>query len=348
MNDRIAKIVKKDNFLSNIILLIYAFAILINHDKDKDIFTVISYYDKKVSFNLVKELLWSRYVAGCVYQQYFQFGFENKRKKERLAYIGSYEMHEFIMQSGSKKTIDLMEDKYETYLKYKDYYKRNVIKVSSQQDIIEFSKFIQDNKKFIIKPIGKYGGKNIKICNIEQESPKSIFAKLLSMGGSVCEELINQCDDMACYHPSSVNTIRIVTYFENNKLSIVFAILRIGTGNSSVDNTSSGGIAAAIDIETGRVISDGLVKMDKKLASYSKHPDTNIQINGSVIPKWKDLISMLDGLVRVLPEQKYIGWDMALTNDGWVMVEANPKPLISTIQILEQKGYREKIENLKK
>lgn len=343
------EIIKKDDKQSNILLTKYAIEFVKGNYKDEDLEKVIKYYSAdRYDIELIKELLWTRYVAGCVYQQYYQYDFANKTKEQRQQYIGSYEFKEMLDSFGTKETIDLFENKYDTYLKFKEFYNRDIILVKTPTDIIKFNSFAKKHSSFIVKPIDDHGGKGIEIVDTKTADLKILFLKLISKGGAVCEELISQAEETALFHPASINTVRIVTYYDNDKLSVIYAFLRAGVNNSRVDNTSSGGLAVSIDVDTGCMNTDALSRLEKKIVFVEKHPNTNVSFKGTVVPKWDELLSLLKKLVKVVPQQKYIGWDMALTNDGWVMVEANPKPLISTIQILEQCGYREKIEKLKK
>lgn len=66
-------------------------------------------------------------------------------------------------------------------------------------------------------------------------------------GNFVCQELIKQSAEIAQFHPSSVNTLRVVTLFINGCLSICEIILRIGQNGSIVDNAGSGGIMIGCD-----------------------------------------------------------------------------------------------------
>lgn len=58
--------------------------------------------------------------------------------------------------------------------------------------------------------------------------------------------------------------------------------------------------------------------------AFNFHPDTGVQLIGRNIPRWDELIRLAKELALVT-EQKYVSWDLALTDAGWVMVEANYK-----------------------
>ncbi len=78
---------------------------------------------------------------------------------------------------------------------------------------------------------------------------------------------------------------------------------------------------ANISLDNGIVDTDGVDELGRE---YITHPDSGLPIKGFQIPRWDELVTLSYQLARVLPEQHYVGWDLALTEDkGWVMVEGN-------------------------
>lgn len=57
--------------------------------------------------------------------------------------------------------------------------------------------------------------------------------------------------------------------------------------------------------------------------NYTYHPDTNIKLVGFQIPKWNEAVETAINLAKQVPDVRYVGWDLALTADGWVMIEGN-------------------------
>lgn len=116
------------------------------------------------------------------------------------------------------------------------------------------------------------------------------------------------------------------------------SILRIGQGNTFVDNGGAGGILAPIDLETGIIHS---IPMDKLLNKYIIHPDTGVQIIGYKIPRWNEAIALARKLAYVVPSVRYVGWDLALTDDGWIMIEGNDNGQFVARQMLDQSGEKQ-------
>ena len=97
--------------------------------------------------------------------------------------------------------------------------------------------------------------------------------------------------------------------------------MRVGIGSSIVDNAGSGGIIAPVDPETGIVTQQGITEHGKY---YLRHPDTGVVFPGFQVPKWNEAVRFVNDLANVLGSGAgYVGWDCALTEKGWIMLEGN-------------------------
>lgn len=131
--------------------------------------------------------------------------------------------------------------------------------------------------------------------------------------------------------PCSVNTCRILTLIlPDHTITIPFAVMRFGRKGSTVDSWSKGGIAFAIDLETGKV-GKGLFHPDYgSTKEVTHHPDSGVQLSGLTIPYWKEIKEMVLNAAMVTPGIKSVGWDVAVTQRGPLLIEGNSlwNPLI--------------------
>ena len=96
-----------------------------------------------------------------------------------------------------------------------------------------------------------------------------------------------------------------------------------------MDNVSSGGISCLIDVDSGVIIHAS----DKKSAFFVSHPDTGKQIIGFKMPQWEEAKTLVNELAAVVPSNRFTGWDLALTDNGWVLVEANARGQFDSPQL---------------
>ena len=99
------------------------------------------------------------------------------------------------------------------------------------------------------------------------------------------------------------------------------AVHRFGTNRSGiVDNASSGGIFANIDIKTG-ILEEAYSYYSKDF--YEKHPDTGIQIKGVKIPNWNMIKENLLKIATKFPYINFVAWDIVPTKEGFSVIEGN-------------------------
>lgn len=294
------------------------------------------------------ELIKNKYFYGFMNQEYFSFDLENKSRREKQEYVGGWERMYYLDSVSSAETQEKFNNKYLCSRIFDKYYKRDVTELKSKDDFGNFLLFIAEHKRFMVKPEAFSLGVGIRIVDVDEfDDAVKLFADIIKNGCVVLEELVMQSESMAVYHSESVNTIRFVTAYNNGRTEYVYALLRMGVSDSVVDNVYSGGIVAQVDTETGGVVTPGLRREGGAFLTFDRHPDTDAQITGSTIPRWGELLDTINELVGVVPEQKYVGWDMALTDDGWVMIEGNAKPSFGSIQVCTGKGFRSKFEHIK-
>lgn len=125
---------------------------------------------------------------------------------------------------------------------------------------------------------------------------------------------------MAAFNLSSVNTVRCFSFNTKKGIIVPFCFLRTGRKGSFVDNAGSGGIFAALDSKSGIVIAEGIDELGSR---YTNHPDSGVKYVGFQIPEWDDAISLCKSAAKEITKNKYIGWDLAHTENGWKIVEGN-------------------------
>ena len=124
-------------------------------------------------------------------------------------------------------------------------------------------------------------------------------------------------------YPNSVNTIRVAVVNQNAyEPKIMQTYMRIGSSKSGfTDNVGYGGICAKIDTATGRYYCAEQLR-DHKFTPCPVHPDTGVRIEG-VVPNWDYMCEGVLNICRFMPELEYLGFDIAITDDGFKIIEIN-------------------------
>jgi hypothetical protein len=123
-------------------------------------------------------------------------------------------------------------------------------------------------------------------------------------------------------------TARIVTLRnEAGGHEAVCALFRMAVGgNHLVDNFHAGGIAAPIDVATGKLGAATDWGLRPRHGWQTHHPDTGGAIAGRVLPLWAETRALAERAHAALGDRHIIGWDMAILEDGPHIVEANGGP----------------------
>ena len=130
------------------------------------------------------------------------------------------------------------------------------------------------------------------------------------------------------------------------RCELVAAELRVGTGDSVVDNASVGGILCPIDANNGIIVGDGI---DKSGRVFVQHPDSGKTIKGFRIPYWEQVVETCKKLTKIVPEVKIAGWDLCVCENGQIeMIEVNTCPNVMGLQMAFGMGLKPRIQALGK
>lgn len=110
---------------------------------------------------------------------------------------------------------------------------------------------------------------------------------------------------------------------------VLYALVRMGSGGQQIDNASSGGLYIKIDPDTG-VLADQAFAFNR--LRFKNHPDTGFVFKGASMETWSEAKRFAIAVAQKFREIKYMGWDIAFTNDGPAVIELNNAPGIGIIQ----------------
>lgn len=280
--------------------------------------------DKKLMRELTNDIVkcWLRYQA--LPYEYFLFDLRHGDDKKRASFLTDIQKSQ-ACASFSNLDAYLKEvcDKFAFYQLMKPFFCRKVFHVNDSTDKEEFVKFALDTKSLFCKSSkGSRGNGAFAEEVLSEEDAERLLLRLTTSTDDawVVEERIRQCEEMAQWNESSVNTVRLPSFMSKTGFKVLCPAFRTGRKGSVVDNAAQGSVVAGIDIATGSIITDGV---DEFGHTFVKHPDSGLVFKGWQIPCWKELLETAEQAHRAIPHHKYIGWDFALTEKGWVLIEGN-------------------------
>ena len=148
----------------------------------------------------------------------------------------------------------------------------------------------------------------------------------------IVQERIVQHEKMSALCSSSVNTIRLQTVMDKDGNVIPFGPgVRIGRMGNIVDNWAKGGVFVGIDAQTEKLKDIGILK-PKYGTKVTEHPDTHITFKGYQIPFYQEAVRMVVELHKLMYRSHSIGWDIAITEKGPIIIEGNDRWEITLVQ----------------
>lgn len=145
----------------------------------------------------------------------------------------------------------------------------------------------------------------------------------------IIQSKLEQHPDLARLNPTSVNTIRVLSYRKDNEVVVLYAVIRIGRMGKVVDNETAGGIKADIDLQTGRI--KGPAYGSPKEPNMPQ-TDSGATLDNYQIPSFPQIMDFVKSLHLRLPYFRMIGWDISVdTNGNPVMIEWNRSAELSQV-----------------
>ena len=184
----------------------------------------------------------------------------------------------------------------------------------------------------VIKPISSTGGANVVVLRWEngrfwgaqeEEWPADRIWEYLDRfleGGCLIERRVFNVGQTAKIYPHSLNTFRVITIRTmDGKWHIPFHMIKFGCGNIHVDNIDAGGIMVFLNEqgETTMALSDHFSR------PVTHHPDSGLLLIGFKPEGFEDVIELSLRASRRFALFGTIGWDIAYTADGPMIIEGN-------------------------
>lgn len=265
----------------------------------------------------------------------FQFYKSDKSLTEKSYYVGKRGGKYYPWENNQIKFVPILDNKYlfKVFLTGLGLPQpRLLATIGSDYEVHTLEQFIAKLKTIqgdcIIKPVCGSGGRGIFFLENKgntffmDDKPLTyeFLWEKLNGGQYIIEEKILQKDYLANLYPHSLNTFRLITIkTDDGKWHVAKFSLRLGRGGSRIDNSGAGGIQVYVN-DAGKTYYpyDWLLK--KKI---NKHPDTGAKLEGVEIENFQDILEVVLHASEKFNFMGTIGWDIAQTSKGLMIIEAN-------------------------
>lgn len=143
----------------------------------------------------------------------------------------------------------------------------------------------------------------------------------------IIQQRVEQHEQMSLLNPTSLNTLRVLSYRQGNEVFVLYAVVRIGRLGKNIDNETAGGINADIDLTSGSIVECAYGTPSEKKIMYT---DCGTKLKGFCIPSFKKVVTMVKELHMRLPYFNIVGWDWGIDSLGEpILIEWNRCPDLS-------------------
>jgi hypothetical protein len=159
-----------------------------------------------------------------------------------------------------------------------------------------------------------------------------------TLAPAVVTEKVEQSDYSRNLYSRTVNTVRFLTLwdYDRGEPFLAAAAQRIGTSRSfPADNFRGGlgGISSDIDLESGVTGPARGLDLTYSVFQTDTHPESGERIEGLTVPSWEAMVAASLRGARTFHFAPMLAWDVAITRQGFSVLEVNGTPGLPVHQI---------------
>ena len=309
---------------------------------------------------------------GLTTDEYYEFEFEKRDEEFRNSFLGLNEQRYYLDYLNPIKYYSLARNKYMAHKMLENtgvrksklycYYQPEARYADCTENAHDLNSVLyilkQKNvQSCVIKTTESSHGDNVWVINaIEYRDNDAIMTRfdgetlllssVIGTNALIFESVVKQTKQFAAFNESSVNTVRFMTtLWPDGSSRVIATFIKIGRAGKCVDNAGGGGnVDVCVDTETGEI--KYAIQYDgwRNIKDIEKHPDSGNQLNGVIIENWQAIKEEVKKFQQAFPYCKAAGWDIAITDEGPVVIEVNDF-WDRTGQYFIRRGWRNEIRD---
>ena len=169
-------------------------------------------------------------------------------------------------------------------------------------------------------------------------SYSAFFRNIIGADAFILQRFVENCAFLRKYTRTAA-TIRMVNMWSDEGLYTPAAVLKLPANGNPADNFwRDGNLLCNIDPATGEILT--LVGADGPgLKHHDTHPDQGAAIIGQHLPHWDEVLRVNAHVAELHTPLKYQSNDIAITDDGPVVIEVNAGSSFTLPQYASGKGF---------
>lgn len=295
----------------------------INYKELNDKIIEISKKTDKSKFSILFDMIKCCYKYGSGYTNYSDFEFYLLNDDERSTYVTDKYVLEIVNKYDNKDECSILDDRSQCYKTFNEFLGRCYIDLR-EVTFKDFKEFILDKDKILVRNVNSYDRFGFRVIDIDKTKIKNeynilkIYNDIMKSEEFLVEEFTIQNKNITSWSNESFNEISVVSFLDDNKDVHIFStVLRLNNELYTFIN------------ENGEVYVPAIDKNDNV---YYKHPLSNNNIIGFKLPNYDKLEPYVKKLSLLIPDVRYICWNIIATNDGFVLIDVNTLPKVLQVK----------------
>lgn len=255
------------------------------------------------------------------YFDYIIFQFWELTDEQKDTYLTRFRSKKLIQHMNDPAYSHIFDNKAEFNEVFKDYIGRSFLDIETAEEE-ELRTFFATHEKIFAKARDMSCGLGCeKLFTKDYESFEAFMDYVRKNGFATLEDVIENHPKLAEVYPHAANCLRMITMIgDDGKPYLIYCVQKFGINGRVVDNY---GVHGPIDLDTGRFLYPAHSGDTKAEGMYYEHPNSHIELVGFETPLYQEAKEMILKAAMVVPQLRYIGWDVAITPTGPAIIEGN-------------------------
>ncbi len=329
-------------------------------------------YPASMRLKVMRDFVSLYHAKGLRPEEYYEFEFEKRSEDFRRDFLGLDEQRYYLELLNPLKYMSLARNKFVAHKMLENtgiqtselycYYQPEARYAENSEctgDLAGVLRILKGRgvQSCVIKTTESSHGDNVWVIKVVDyqdndailtrfDGQQLSLSSVLGDEALVFENVVRQTEQFAAFNASSVNTVRFMTaLYPDGSAKVIATFMKIGRAGRCVDNAGGGGnVDVCVDVATGEI--RYAIQFDgwHHVQDIDCHPDSGSPLNGVVIDNWESIKAEVIRFQQAFPYCKVAGWDIAITDDGPVVIEVNDF-WDRTGQFFIRKGWRDEIRD---
>ena len=274
-------------------------------------------------------------IHGAGFTDYFRGDYFGASAEHKRTFVTTRSFYKILAYLNDEGYANVMRDKVLFDQVFHSYLGREFINLRTA-DFDAFCAFVEGKDVVFAKKPAGFGGHGVSKVELAGKTVNelgAVYQGLIERDQILVEEEIVQAAEVNEINPKCVASFRVITLVKDGKAHLIGNSLRVNQNEGDV-------IGCAGDLYFG-LEGDGHLSthaVDDYGTIYEEHPLTGKRFEDVEISGVDKAFDICLRAALEVPQVRYVGWDIAFSENGPVLMEGNAYPGYGLVQFCKMNG----------